>query len=474
MPVESLACALPCCHNLGDLDETPFSKGSRITLIATGTIALLAGVLALAGVPGLNVLGKAGGGSCIGFGVLILIPPMLIKKVYRITHNTSTGIGHKNPLVFPEDILKSEESDDKALRDRIQRELQIDDLDARVRENGISNSLILFTLPLDFDGRGQRNEESAYQGLRLFYLTNQEILDLPLATLVTYNDRMRNLVSGRLSEMGGFTGSLQEESLGALLKYEGDKLLKLPQCHYLYLSTEQLTYLIPRLTLDEAVVDALFPDFDQNDHLSWIGIRTSHRIKEVEIPLLNSILPFVNGRILLHKILEHRGKEIDCHQVSDQQLEQLFSSWVFGDFFFELACEKVPIPLLNRYLHRLTGEQFKKIRKARLSLLDLSQLSPEKVKEFFHEDNSIFKDRTKRQLDHLSITALNSILTRLHPDDLELIPDAHLADALLDLRPLSEDLVNKMFPKGGFFTQSKLKLLKPHVLAQIRSKLPAE
>ncbi len=414
MPVEAITLNFPCCHFPENLDETPSSKAIRITMIVAGTIALLTGVLALCGVPGLNVLGKVGGGSLIALGALAILPAAVFKKVYRIAHFPATGQNHPNPLFYLRDFAKSKEPDNAALQERLKQELHITDLAARLEENGIpENQMIMFMLPLQFDPHnGARNEDVVFEGAKLVYMTRQEILDLPLATLETFDDRQLNLVYGRLFFMKKFSAptTTAEGTLGALLTET--QLLPLSPRLYLFLSANQLGFLIQNLPVTPKFVADLFPLHPSQYHLSWIGTRTAHRIQELHITPLTAILPQIRDSNLLLEICDYRGIEINTSLVSDEQLKILFTSLDAYHF------KKIPLALLNRYLPHLSDKQLKKIDVDLLPILDYQPLSPEKVRAIFDDSSH---HMTANRLGKLPIPVLNTIRSKLTPEHLKLL-----------------------------------------------------
>lgn len=90
MEIQSLRCATPCCSSVEE-HQTQCSRITRIAMASLGAIAVLAGIFALLGAPGLNTLGPIGSSALIGMGSLMLLLSFGLKCVSKKSNATSSN-----------------------------------------------------------------------------------------------------------------------------------------------------------------------------------------------------------------------------------------------------------------------------------------------------------------------------------------------------------------------------------------------
>jgi len=94
-----LACGLPFCQN-PQKTQTNLSIGLRITAVALGTIATIAGALILFNIPGLSHFGTIPGWAAVALGAFLILVGTSIKCVKEQSSNegSQSGIGKESQV----------------------------------------------------------------------------------------------------------------------------------------------------------------------------------------------------------------------------------------------------------------------------------------------------------------------------------------------------------------------------------------
>jgi len=480
MEIQLIRCAVPCCARAEE-EQTKCSFITRITAVVLGTIALLVGIFVLSGIPGLSAFGTIGGALLTVIGSLILLTGICLRcikdgeieiKLQQANQNTfdyvdqragsyssggsstdHTGKTTTNSESYCtlENFLASPKSNDIAVRERVTKALGIDDLEQRAKEN-FFNKKVSLALLIKCEN-DVRDDELLFQLLKLIYLPLNELFNLPLDEIKTFDDEKKNILCLRLM-LVDTAPQCGPGTLGAFLGARAEILAgTLPLDLYSFFTKEQVIFLLQNAKkIDSKLVKALFPSPQQQP---FIATRSTQFLSELPIEYIHKILPYLSGQ-LLWPLMQIRGKELNYSLCTDEQVNEMLPSSFMDQSKSAQKMETLSIETLNSLLPKMHYQlRFIPDKHLKDNKLNLNPLTEDQVSNMFPAS---FMEQSKSQerMSRLHINVLNQILPKMSSGQLQLVPDNHLSNSGLNIKALPQNKISGMFP-ASFMEQNKSK-----------------
>ena len=346
------------------------------------------------------------------------------------------------------------------LRQTLRQDLQIADLEARLKEN-FRTTDIQVVIPFTYQSYGpsenyQLEETKTLTALKLLFLTAQEIAALPKEEIEQYDEDMQDLLALRLIKAPIQLAALVDPIPSRLYRFMGPaEMLPL-------LSAEHISHFFPQTRpffLNQLICM----------HLDSLPLEQKQKW-----------LPFLGATALWH-LISKESKNLDFSILQKKQVEELFPiEWHGPDKVALERLKALPIEIVNQIVDKMSATQLKNLPQKHLenSKLNLTKLTPDQVHGIFPMGRfEIQSDESRKRLALLKTPILNQLITKMTYEQRLALPNKHLKSSELDLRGLSRDQVRAMFVAEGTFDfdadkkSANLKALHPSVRQQIAQHL---
>lgn len=187
----------------------------------------------------------------------------------------------------------------------------------------------------------------------------------------------------------------------------------------------------------------------------FIATRSATILSELPIEHVNVVLPFLSGK-LLWNLIRTRGRELNYDLITKNQVDEMLpTSFMEQDKSAE-KMEGLPIEILNGLLPKMDYSlSLVPDKHLKDRRLNLKPLSKAQVSYMF-PSSFMEKDKSQERMGRLHINVLNQILPNMGSGQLQLVPNNHLRDSQLNIRALSQDKIRNMFPTS-FMEKDKSK-----------------
>jgi len=443
------------------------SLGLRVTVVALGALALLISILALSGVPALQALGTLGSAVLGSIAALTILVGLCVRCVKKHGAKTAqdqnaqsrfTFVDHRGKGTYHsygsiegadktttygslENFLASTQPEDQAVCNRLKEELKISDLKNRFVEN-FGNKKVVIALTVKCENQ-IRNDELIFQLLKLIYLSESELLSLPLEEIKAYDHDQMNILSLRLAQVMPLPQNAAG-TLGAFLRYSNEILSEeMSTIFYALFTKEQVILFLNNVNeVDGELVKALFP---VSEYQPFIATRSILLLSELDIKYVNQVLPFLNGKAL-ELLMLIRGEQLDYSLITNDQVNELLPCNLTTQDYSTKKMEKLSIEILNGLLPNMNGQlHLIPIKHLKNCKLNLQSLSTDQLKSLF-PTSFTEKEVVQQRMSLLHIEVLNQILPNMTSEQLKLIPDNHLKNKGLNLNDLPPEKLKGMFP----------------------------